>query len=1070
MEINQLDTPTETATDFGQQIPSYPKPAPGLSRIGELQAVADTEAKQQTIRDQGNFFQSVREQDWVDFDTLFATSEVPFDRSWEGPTPDQYKATKLPEEFYPKLSGSLSQDDFFNRASKITTAMQNEETLAAYGVKGAFMRFGLDIIAPENFAAIGIAALTPNKVIPLAETIARMGRAGSALKYGVLAAGENAAIQAAVNQSNPLGDGETILKASLFGMAFGGALGGTFHRTLASEIEGHALRVLESVEAQRAGTVGAMQATGPMVSHDMPAISNILTQGSTEEAAFGAVRFDASSKARNAGLETATRAADIMMNEGVGGVNKGVMGRGGTVTTLARQNMKTFVSLHRRAVEPIYDKWLRANSTRGERLFSQVSKREEFNRMVFRQMHEDLYTDPHVIAGANAYRPLYAEMLKKQKEAGVYGTDKVDFDSSYVTRQWQPLKLREAVLQNNRPTIVGLFHKSLINGKTLDDTEIEHMYRVAEAVVVRMEKRSGFEDITGFNLNMNDADTLSILLRESGQVDDDLVDTIVRAVTKSKDKAGGPSHLKRRMDLDMTVTVPSPKGGKELSLYDLVEDDIEKVTTQYMMKASGLTAMANKGIGVTRNADADLDDIWRAIQNEGNHKGMAQNDIDNTINSIKHVADMSLGRPYDGASATAAGRGMTAFMDAAYIRYMGQTGWASLAELGNAIGYAGAFNVARSLFPVIRDMAMEARKGGFEARSMALEMESLGIAAGHGLNNKAHARFFDHDTEFYSKAFKTMSNGLQVGKRLTTKYSGLALVTDFSQQLAARAFTQKMFNMATRASKEGGFEKLWAKEQSRFHYYGVDEGMAKKMFANILKYSDTIPSSTFKSAKIARINPHKWDNPKELDEFTQTMFRMTTHAIQETDGGNLAPWMNNLTVRMLLQFRSFISGAYTRATLHALHHRDIESGIAAISSMGIAWSAYVLQNSINSVGHADDWLDKRLTPERQLAAGFARSSFSSFAPAGMDFILNMAGEDSFFNYTRSSGQAQLTSPAMEIMTNMWQAKNLLATPGPREATESDVDALLNLLPNLHGVRNLVAAIDDGTELPYKQEN
>lgn len=1066
---------SDNAELIEKDYPLHPAPVTNLSDEAVIQADMRREQVREA-RPDGSFVKAVKEQDFIfpALDDLINSHNFPFDPTWDGPTDEMLAESQIPRDLMPELYKTVNEDHYWEKVGKIHKALANEEILADYGVKGAFARLGLNLLDPGNLA---IAATVPllGAGVPQSLTLMKLGRLGSAIRGSAIAGAESAGVQALINQSNPLGDGEDIMYAGLFGIGLGGVVGGTFYRGIDKEIHDKSMELVGALESNyrqpaSVSTTGAMEVTGPAANQSLADKPLTPEEINAPRTAFEYMRYDTAAQVSRSGLDSARKIGIDWVEDSVGKQGHAVNSAGGTASTIQRQTMKAWTIGFRHAVEPVFLEYSKSLPKR-DRWLHPVKIREDFFKNVFRQIELEDSTDPNVIKAADRLRDVYGRMLDEQQSAKVFGSANIPKDRRYVPHIWVPQKVRQMIDDTNVNTVTRLFYDAMTRGIDVDEDEARSIQRVATAVVKKLDGRaSSVDELNGFHLNLTDAEQLKILLREIGEeTDDDALETIVRTVTKKQKDVGKAGHLRRRMDLDMAATVRHPRTGKEISLYDLMETDAEKATLRYIQKAAGLVGFARKGYGVERSVTADIGQALKRIEDEARSKGISQDVADKSIHALRVASDNILGKPMDDLQRTAFGRALRASTDAAFIRYMGQTGAASIAELGQAIGYAGIIPAVRQLLPSVHKVFDSMTKGTPEAKTLATEWEAVGAWGGHRLNNKVSSRYNDHDVEFMSNAFKRFDAGLQIGKQLTVKYSGLGIVTDFSQEFALRAISQRMFNQATDSATD--FEKVWGKTWKRMHLYGIEKPMAERIFQQIRKHSTSTKSKLFKTEKLGRFNLTDWDDKQALDAFTNGMFRMVTHAVQETDPGNMAPWMHKDLAKAFMQFRSFIAGSYTRATLNGIHMRDAQAGIGFIASMSLGWMAYVAQNYINSVGQDDDYLELRMSPERQLAAFYSRSAFASFTPVVIDGMLELGGEDPLFNFTRSSGQTQLTLPAWEMLNSAKSLVDITASAvTPREVTEGDMDSAMGLISNMWIIRNITGAIDDAVDLPREQDN
>lgn len=128
--------------------------------------------------------------------------------------------------------------------------------------------------------------------------------------------------------------------------------------------------------------------------------------------------------------------------------------------------------------------------------------------------------------------------------------------------------------------------------------------------------------------------------------------------------------------------------------------------------------------------------------------------------------------------------------------------------------------------------------------------------------------------------------------------------------------------------------------------------------------------------------------------------------VQRNDIGALIPFMKYPLAKLVMQFRTFMVGAYAKDTLKNLHYRDAIAAKTLAFTTGLAGVSYVLQTRLAAVGRSDqhEFLEKRLSVDAIAKAAFARSGTSSVLPMLIDTARYSTGQDPWFAHTRTSGQ------------------------------------------------------------------
>lgn len=1053
-------------------------PTFGQTREQEFQ---QQQAEEQQKSSLGEAFRAAR---WLDSSEsamahIVVGSGFEPDPTYLGPSAEQLKQTGLPVDFWPELSQAVSEEHFNWLAGNARDDLASEQKLQEHGLLGMGIRLGVNLLDP---GAIGLSIAT----LPAAEVTwpglaaFKAQRLRRAIQMGLLAGAENAALTMLQQPQRLTTSWEQVAYATLGGLAFGSVLGAvtrggspdvvddaTRHANIAID-DLLRFRVQQEAELTGTGHLSAAKVTGPL--ERMAEAPDMPGSATAAPTVFTKARVDLASKMLDEKMPPAVRGfADDTIEDATGRVGHAVNSAGGSVSQWRRLLLKRYRYNFYKVHNDAFAEWRKATGiSTWEYLTSPLKTRTEFNRLVWRTIDQGVEIHPAVTRMANQVRQLYAEVLQDAKRAKVWGADMIPENPDYVPHMWVPSAVRRAVDIAGRSRVVEAFKQGLLARS--DDLEPELAERIARGMVRNFEQRANDPNQAFVGqLSLMDAEELTDILKADaqGRMTDEEIEGIVDELTRHQKARGQgqPSHFKRRLRIDTNIEIQPG-----LRLWDLLETDIEKVTTGYLNKLTGLTAFAKKGYGVKNPLTVDLKAAKDRMRAELVAQGTKKDDeISKVMERVDLIERALRGMPLEPIERSAEWYKLLRLLqDVNYIRFMGQTGAASLAETGQAIAYAGIRNALRQM-PSFRDILFEFRKG-LPRDELMQELDATIGAAGHTLTNQVASRWFEHDIEFMRSALRRLDDAVQVGKKLTSRFSGLVEVTDVTQRIAARGMIQRIYNQARAAD----FEKVWAKEWRRMHLYGVTKQTAKRFHEEILKHAETRQGSVFKSVKVARLNLHKWD-PQVADDFAIFMHRFLTHAVQEEDIGNLPSWLHPLLVRLFFQFRRFMLGAYAKTTLNGIHMHDAQAALGFLMSMVFGWQSYVLQNLANAPGRkdAEEWLDERLSWDRQIAAAFNRSAFSSVIPGFLDSLALIFGQDPLFRYARttglSTGLIDLTSvPLMDTAARLGLLVPALGAVLPgRELTERESDALLALFSNMWVLRNVVAALDAQLELPSK---
>ncbi len=296
---------------------------------------------------------------------------------------------------------------------------------------------------------------------------------------------------------------------------------------------------------------------------------------------------------------------------------------------------------------------------------------------------------------------------------------------------------------------------------------------------------------------------------------------------------------------------------------------------------------------------------------------------------------------------------------------------------------------------------------------------------------------------------------------VTSEVSGMRQANIMLERWTAASVVQKFADMAAKGGK--GMSK------ARLADLGLDEAMTErvmKMFNEPGNFEFGAGIVTGK--KVKRANFGNWSDKEAREAFLAATDRLTKQIIQRNDIGNMIPWMSSPAAKMLMQFRSFMVGAYTRQTLKALHFRDAPALGAAIGTMVMAGAAYVAQTKVQSIGRDDGWADQRLSWEKIGTASFARAGVASIVPMLVDTSMYASGQDAVFSHTRTTGQVSnmlFGNPTTGGIDDVVQAGRAIAGLFEGREWSQEERAIPRILPFGNMVPAVIAVSSMINEMP-----
>jgi hypothetical protein len=160
----------------------------------------------------------------------------------------------------------------------------------------------------------------------------------------------------------------------------------------------------------------------------------------------------------------------------------------------------------------------------------------------------------------------------------------------------------------------------------------------------------------------------------------------------------------------------------------------------------------------------------------------------------------------------------------------------------------------------------------------------------------------------------------------------------------------------------------------------------------------------------------------------------------------------------MLQFRNFVTTAYSKQLLHGLHMWDFTAFSAAMSSTFIAALVYIAQTHIQAVGKSDSEKEEFLESRLNLSS------------------INIFGIEPMFNYRSSGLDINLVTgnPSYRLIEKGWGAVKGIGTAIADDEYDFSKQSLYKIkaiLPfqNMLGVTNILQYMIDESDLPSKSK-
>lgn len=927
----------------------------------------------------------------------------------------------------PWLTQAHSEENYQSILEAAKKDIGQVRMLNEAGFTGTALRMGVAMLDPVELGADALAASVAPQFVGAkrAERMYRILNAGIAGGAGGAAAG-------AVGWSvNPHQDGTDMLYSSVFGLGVGGVVG-ALSRNPATLTE--AVRFQQVADQARryaddelpgvnmAGSTGAARA---------PEQQKFLNDEALEFVGDDEIAKSAFLGARVDLYAQMDKSPNTLTRMGAGLVNDGVGKKGGAINGIAASEeqdrmWKVWATGYMKTYRPALDDYLSRNSkgyldrARAERDFnSQV-----YDYVVDRRPGRSERYDAAVVKLGNHQAGLYKEIGETAQNPfvregmtgdSVSGFERWSANPHYMMRKWDNDRLVMISDEYVKGTVEDLIAGSI--RKANADMEESMIRSLSKGFTRAITNRAhGLDDAAVRAMGGDDMETLMEVLTLDGGLSRADADAVLHRFKKTSD-GGNDARAKHRLLLDETFRLPSVmrKDGtldeEGLGVLDLIHRDASANFLGYARHMSGAIALARYRVKDPKTgdllvngfkSDGEFDHYKQLVRRRGAEliaegkttKAAVDKDIENLDMAYSSIR----GRPVHQGENTDFGWWSRAIRKMNFSRIMNQVGFAQISEIGATVGTLG-FKAAMSQVPAVRRMM--GQNGETILKSgLANDLETW---VGVGTERLLHRNNYQIDEitgvaeQGAGRWRDKIDRSLNSLNNVTSEISGMRQATIMLERWTAASVVQKFADMAAKGGK--------GMSEARLNDLGLDPAMTQrvvKMFSDPANFETT--KGLISGNKVVRAHFGNWTDKGAREAFLSATDRLTRQIIQRNDIGNMIPWMSSPAAKLLMQFRSFMVGAYTRQTLKSLHFRDAPALGAAVGTMAMAGAAYVAQTKVQSIGRDDRWAEDRLSWQKIGAASFARAGVSSIVPMLVDTSLYAGGFDAAFSHTRTTGQ------------------------------------------------------------------
>ncbi|RVB05686.1 phage tail tip lysozyme [Mesorhizobium sp. M7A.F.Ca.CA.004.02.1.1] len=954
--------------------------------------------------------------------------------------------------------------------------------LGQAGMTGTALTIAAQMLDPIALGTdIVVGSVAPELV--LAKRGYRIGR----ILAGAVGGGAGALASEQVKENyNPNHHKADVFYGAVMGIGVGGLASGLM-RNAATASEGAmvqraAQRQVSSYEDSVSGT--ALNA-GSVGAAKTPLNDTFLKDGAFEyldikdmqETAFGKGRVSLSAYLHTS-ENTVTRGLAGLVQDGVGK-------KGGAINAIAasedKDRLVTYFSTNLgRVAHPQLKAWIKEKGIGMKAKLSGRAEHDfgvEINKYLFDKGSDKAARYPKsVITTAKRMQELYHEALGLQKNPfereglvgrPVAGAADIVNDANWSgPRYWDEQRLILAHSDYADGTIERLIKGSIVSAQA--DMEDGLATRLAAGFTKAIVGRAhGLEAMAHGSVGIDDMEELVQTLMNHGGLERADADALLKSFKTPKSDAGRDASLKRRMLLDETFKLEGPNGPmlktgvmdeKGVSIMDLLSQDAVGNFNRYIRPTMGRVSLSRYRFKDPVTGDLLINGItsdgeWRKLVDTAVQKNAdliqagkitaAEGEAD--IKRLNFAYSSIMGRPVNDVENTAFGHWGRLIRKFNFARIMNQVGFAQVSEVGMPIAHLGV-KASFSQMPAFRRILSQDGETILKS-GLADDIEVWSGFGGERLTASAEYRFDDltgiHDAPTGSWRDKA-EHALNVAGRFTSETSGLTTANVALNRWAAASIVQRFADMA-----HGGK----AFSAKRFADLGLDPAMTKRVLAAFKEPANfEYTTGLLTSKKVSRAHFAKWQDKEAAEAFRQAAYRLGTTVIQKNDIGNMAMWMSHPAAKLLMQFRSFMVGAYEKNTLKSMHMRDPIAAKALAATMGFAGLSYVVQSKIASIGRSDrdKYLEERLGWDKIGEAAFARAGASSILPMLIDTGAYFTGQNALFSHTRTTGQTSnmiFGNPTTGGLDDIAQAfKGLSGLAQDRSWSQEEARALARVIP------------------------
>lgn len=950
-----------------------------------------------------------------------------------------------PEDYYSEFEGVRSLDEGLAKAAEIRSFLDRQGVLTSRGT-------GVAIAASVTASlldpvALGASVATEGVAAPFIYG-AKATRLTRAVRAGIVSMAATAPIEGYMAAQDPTQDWKDATTGVLLAGGFGALVKYKWPGDIQPQMDSVMKRAMKEAQAEelRAAGAKATDKTEAALPGMTKPDGTIKTPEEVNREWFAAnersadfthspkTRIDRAADVFSSASEKVRKLGHALFDDP--NATKGSI-QGESAESFMRTNYNAAMRRYTLAFTDNFEKYTQEM----KRLGKEASK-EAFDEEIARVMRGGTSDSQFVNKMAAFQRKEQERIHELQRNPGkgspVKGSEA--WVDNYLTRRYSSAKIAAKMAQaGGKAAVVSQLARAMKNVSPELATEL------GERIVdISMKSRRSSLDFSF--LGKPKEDVVNLLTREHGLKAPDaqrIADALER-LTKGSD-AGNPSQFKSRIELD------------ELEIEDLLENSASSLFRSYARSGYGWAALARQGIDSEATFKRLLGEAvdekaamgqFTEVDNLGLKASKNRRELKNLEEAFDFIVGRSVGEDPTRLSA-AVGRMVR---KTNYARLMNMMGISVLFEGMKVLSQTGLKATLRQM-PEMLAIRRSIRDGKF------IDELSEETAQLTGWLNEADVRVAHSRIEEFGVGGEVKQSWLSKGENLLDKAgqitSNISLANwadGYTRRLAGKAMLQSFLD-AARTGKPHTLGK------ARLAEIGIDDDLMDAIRKEFMKPGG---ASWNEFGKLKKLNIENWDHETRI-RFGIAVRRWGSYIIQEQTFGSLPGFASTTGGKLLMQFRSFVMGAWVKQTHHMVKHGDFRSGMDFLATLVGGYLSYMAYVQLTAMGRddKDKYLERMLDEKTVYAQAFARSAGSSFLPGLIDTGADAFGFEKLFDHRNSGLSSNFITgnPTYDLIFNKGYGalKGAIRSTKEGEVDDDTARNFFNLLPfqNWFGLKSFI---------------